>query len=311
MKKKLSLLLCVTLLMLTSCGASKNTIRFGAADIGGMYYSLANTLTDLANETLTDYQFEARTTAGSAANLRLLSENYIELGIAQADLIEETYKDNPNLRAIAGLYTEACQLVVKADSDIQTLNDLTGRTVSIGAEESGTERNASQILEFAGMPGEIITTKNMDYVEAAKALQSGDIDAFFCTAGTATTVIDELSRECDIRLISLDADVINKMLAYSDAYSKYTIPAGTYKGQDKDVDTIGVKSVLMTSDAMPDTVIQQLTQMLFDKANELQYSTSLQLQLDTDFAVSDIPIPFHDGAISYYTSKGIEVKNIQ
>ena len=195
MKKKLSILLCLTLLILSGCRASGNTIRFGAADIGGMYYSFANTFTELANEEYDNYKFEVRTTAGSSANLRLLSDNYIELGIAQADLLNNAYKKNSNLRAIAGLYTEACQLVVKADSDIKSINDLSGHTVSIGAEESGTELNANQILEFSGMPSSIVTTKNMDYIDAANSLKSGDIDAFFCTAGLKTTIIDELSRE--------------------------------------------------------------------------------------------------------------------
>lgn len=306
MKKKLSILLCLAMLMLSGC-SSNSAIRFGAADIGGMYYSFANTFTELANEAFTDHTFEARTTAGSAANLRLLSDNYIELGIAQGDLIEDAYEKDSNLRAIAGLYTEACQLVVRADSDIHSLNDLTGCTVSIGAEESGTELNANQILEFAGMPSEIITTKNMDYIEAAHELEAGDIDALFCTAGLTTTVIDELSRECDIRLISLDDSVISKMLSYSDAYSRYTIPAGTYKGQDEDVNTIGVKSVLVTSDALSDDVVEQLTQMLFDKTKELQYSTSLNLQLDEKFATEGISIPFHGGAVRYYEDKGINV----
>ncbi len=226
MKKKLSILLCLTLLILSGCRASGNTIRFGAADIGGMYYSFANTFTELANEEYDNYKFEVRTTAGSSANLRLLSDNYIELGIAQADLLDNAYKKNSNLRAIAGLYTEACQLVVKADSDIKSINDLSGHTVSIGAEESGTELNANQILEFSGMPSSIVTTKNMDYIDAANSLKSGDIDAFFCTAGLKTTIIDELSRECDIRIIPIDDTVINKMLTYSSSYSRYTIPAG-------------------------------------------------------------------------------------
>ena len=72
------------------------------------------------------------TTAGSNANIRLLSDDYIEIGIAQADLIADAYKTNEDLRAIAGLYTETCQLVVRADSNIQTLDDLSGHTVSIG-----------------------------------------------------------------------------------------------------------------------------------------------------------------------------------
>ncbi len=307
MKKKLSILLCLSLLLLTGCRASGNTIRFGAADIGGMYYSFANTFTELANEQSTDYTFEVRTTAGSSANLRLLSDNYIELGIAQADLIDDAYQKNSNLRAIAGLYTEACQIVVRADSDIETLDDLAHHTVSVGAEESGTELNANQILEFAGIPDSIVTKKNLDYIEAAHELESGDIDAFFCTAGITTTVIDELSRECDIRLIPIGDNVIKKMLSSSDAYSATYIPTGTYKGQDQDIKTIGVKSVLVTSDSMSDELIEQLTRLLFEKTKELQYSTSLNLQLDEDFAVDGIPIPFHSGAIAYYESKGIDV----
>ena len=38
-----------------------------------------------------------------------------------------------------GLYTEACQIVVRADSDIRSVEDLQGKTVSVGEEESGTE----------------------------------------------------------------------------------------------------------------------------------------------------------------------------
>lgn len=307
MKKKLSILLCLVLFALSGCRISGNTIRFGAADIGGMYYSFANTFTELANENLTDYSFESRTTAGSAANLRLLSDNFIELGIAQSDLIYDAYQENKDLRAIAGLYTEACQLVVRADSDIKTLDGLSGHTVSIGAKESGTELNATQILEFSGMPSSIVTTKNLDYIDAAHQLESGDIDAFFCTAGLTTTVIDELSRECDIRLISIDDSVADKMLAYSDAYSRYTIPAGTYRGQEEDIQTIGVKSVLVTSASMPEDLIRPLTSMLFENANKFQYSTSLDLHLDETFATDSIPIPFHFGAVTYYQDNGIDV----
>lgn len=98
------------------------------------------------------------------------------------------------------------------------------------------------------------------------------------------------------------------MLNYSDAYTSIYIPTGTYKGQDTDIKTIGVKSVLVTSDSMSDDVIEQLTKLLFEKTKELQYSTSLNLQLDEDFATTDIPIPFHDGALSYYERNGIDVE---
>ena len=269
-----------------------------------MYYSFANTFTELANEQGYDFTCKVRTTAGSNANIRLLSDGYIEIGLAQADLIADAYKTNEDLRAIAGLYTETCQLVVRADSNIQTLDDLSGHTVSIGAEESGTERNATQILEFAGMPSSLVATKNLDYIDATKELKAGDIDAFFCTAGLTTTVIDELSKECDIRLIPLTDTVISKMLESSLAYTSEVIPAGTYTGQTTDISTIGVKSVLITKADVSDDTIEQLTSLLFEKENEISYSNSLKLELTYDFATDDIPIPFHDGAKRYYKACG-------
>lgn len=309
MRKKISFLLCVILLLTSGCSRYNKNVRFGAADIGGMYYTFANTFTQIASDNISDYTFEVKATAGSSANLRLLSENYIGLGIAQADLIKDAYNKNDNIRAIAALYTEACQLVVRADSDITSLNDLQGRTISIGSSESGTELNATKILEFSGLPSAIINTENMDYTEAADSLESGQIDAFFCTAGIKTTVIDELAKKCDIRLVSIDESCINKMLQYSDAYTKYTIPADTYPGQTENVETIGVKSVLLASDSMSDDLVEKLTGLLFSESNKLQYSASMDLEIGDTFSTEGVLIPFHDGALKYYEKHNIKTDN--
>ena len=154
------------------------------------------------------------------------------------------------------------------------------------------------------MPSSLVATKNLDYIDAAKELKAGDIDAFFCTAGLTTTVIDELSKECDIRLIPLTDTVISKMLESSSAYTSKVIPAGTYTGQTTDISTIGVKSVLITKANVSEDIIEQLTSLLFEKENELSYSNSLKLELTYDFATDDIPIPFHNGAKRYYEDCG-------
>ena len=139
-KKLLSLTLCVSTLLLGGCGMTSNKIRFGTAALGGMYHSFGSAFTQLVSTEDIDCQMEMKTTAGSAANLRLLSDGYIELGIAQMDLTADAYKgtgifegkEYQGFKAIAGLYTEACQIVVRADSSIHSLNDLQGKTISIG-----------------------------------------------------------------------------------------------------------------------------------------------------------------------------------
>lgn len=303
-------------LCLTGCSARQSKIRFGSAGLGGVYSAFAASYTQLAAEAQPELSFEVKTTAGSAANLRLLSKDYIQMAIAQADLANDAYyatgsfseQGYQGYSAVGGLYIEACQIVVRADSGITSIGDLMGKTVSIGEAESGTEQNAKQILEASGLSEKLVNEVNLNYTDAAKQLSSGEIDALFCTAGVRTTVIEELAQECDIRLLPVSEDCVKKLAILSGLYSEYVIPAGTYAGQDEDVHTVGLQALLLVSDKLSSDTVQSLTALLFEKQADLQYSVPVDMQLDEQTATQGVTIPFHKGAAAYYAEKGIEVQ---
>lgn len=85
----------------------------------------------------------------------------------------------------------------------------------------------NRILEAYGLSDELVDCENLDYTQAAEALVSEKIDAMFCTAGVQTTVIEELTRQRGIRLLSLDETHIQKLMAAYDFYTPYTIPVYT------------------------------------------------------------------------------------
>ena len=229
MKKILCVLMSCLLFVMAGCSGHSKNLKFGAADIGGVYYSFASTFTQLADKEIDGYTFETKTTAGSVANL------------------------------------------------------------------------------MSGITDELINKVNMDYTEAAEKLKAGEIDAFFCTAGTRTEVIGQLSKECDIHLISLDDKCIDKMLSAYSLCEKYTIPAGTYNGQDSDVTTIGVKAVLIAKQSLSDDVIKNVTKTIYEHADDFKYATSLDITFDINTAADGVDIPFHSGAAAYYTERGINV----
>lgn len=313
MKKILAVVLALAMCICSSCGFSTK-IRFGTAALGGIYHTFGNAFTELVSSENDKLNVEMKTTAGSAANLRLLSDGYIEMGIAQADIIEAAYtgsamfgKKYQGYKAIAGLYTEACQIVVRADSSIKSLNDLQGKEVCIGQEESGSEQNANQILQAAGLNSRIVHTVNLNYTDAAQALKSGKIDAIFCTAGIKTTMIDELANTTDIRFLGIDDATAKKLISSYPLYKRYTIPANTYNGQTSAVHTLGIEAVLLANDNVSKEQAKTLTALLFDHAEDLQYSLPIDLELTEKQAVSGISIPFHAGAAEYYKEHGIDV----
>ena len=301
-------------LLLSGCASAQavKRLRFGVAGEGGVYREFGELFAALQNET-DNGQVELKATAGSAANLRLLTGEYLQLAIAQADLVQDAYnqtgifKDEEETRgfgAVAALYTEACQIVVRADADIETVEDLQGRTVSIGAEESGSEQNAQQILAAYGLNDKLVSTVNLNYEDAAAQLKAGKIDALFITAGAPSPVLAELAGACDIRLLNVDGAAAQRLQSAYSAYSAVAIPAGTYPGQTKEVQTVGVKAVLLASNEVPAKQVQQLTELLFTSREELGQQLGIQLDEEAD-AVEGVGIPFHAGAAAYYKAAGI------
>lgn len=317
LKKKLSVLLALTvtaILLLTACGRSSD-VSFGTAGAGGTYQTFADALTATLNND-TGLTVRTRETAGSAANLRLLSGGYIQLALAQADLVNDAYyatgtysgkKALTGYKAVASLYTESCQIAVSAKSDIHSVSDLAGKKVSIGEKESGTSANAVEILASYGLSDKLVQEVQLNYSDAVQQLKEGSIDAFFCTAGTPTDLVKNLAQETDIRLLSLDEKARKNLCKAYPFFTACEIPAGTYKGQDKAISTVGVKSVLLASDSMSEKDVRAITRELFDNKYTLQKNIPAHLQLDFKDAVSGITIPFHQGAADYYASQGVTV----
>lgn len=322
MKKRwLSVCLCAMMLvgLLTGCGAGTGKIKFGAAGLGGTYRVFGDTFANLVAAKNKKYNMEVRTTAGSAANLRLLSDGYIQMAIAQMDLTNDAYertgifeneKKNGGYSAVAALYTEACQIVVKADSGINTVEDLQDKTVSVGEEESGTEQNAKQILAAYGLNESLVNEVNLDYSSAAEELNNGKIDAFFCTAGAQTTVIGEIAKKCPVRLLNIDEKSADKLKKSYKFYTDCIIPKETYNGQTEDVHTVGVKAVLLASDQLSTDTVKDITKILFKNKQELQYSLPVDISLDEKSAVEGVTIPFHKGAAAYYEECGMDAAEL-
>ena len=262
--------------VLSGCASTEKAkrLRFGVAGEGGIYREFGERFAALENET--------------------------DTGIFADE------EESRGFGAVAALYTETCQVVVRADSDIRSIEDLHGRTVSIGAEESGSEQNALQILSAYGLNDKMVSMVNLNYEDAAAQLKAGRVDAIFMTVGAPSPVLTALAGECGIRLLKVDGAAAQRLMSAYSAYNTVTLPAGTYPGQTEEVQTVGVKAVLLASNALPAKQVQQLTQLLFSSREGLEEQLGIPLDPEEN-AVEGVGIPFHAGAAAYYKAAGITV----
>ena len=246
--------------------------------------------------------------------VRLLAGGYLQLAVAQSDMAQDAYDGSGifshesterSFSAVAALYEEAVQVIVRADSGITTLEELQGCTLSVGEEESGSEQNAWQVLAACGLNNRLVHTVNLNYTDAAAQLADGTIDAMFVTAGLHADALEQLAETCAIRLLSVDGGVGARLLAAYPAYRACVIPAGTYAGQGEDVWTVSVQALLLASNALSDETVQRLTARYFDSVDAVAAAVPVPLVTDPAVAAAQGVIPYHAGAAAYYTAQGI------
>lgn len=315
----LVLSICLCMLCLTGCSSSSaDSLTFTSGGTGGTYYQYANEMKELLAGGDQPLTLNVQSSAGSASNIRLLSNGLADIGIVQNDVLKDAVEgtgtfadDGPqdSIRAIAGLYTESLQIVTAAKAGISDIGDLKGKKVSVGEEESGVLSNAVSILSSYGLTLSDIDPVYLSFDDSAQAMRDGEIDAFFCTASAPTTAVFELAKDMEIRLLSLDERALSQFQNEYSGYSRSVIPAGTYEGQEEDIATVGVKAVLVTTSDLKEGVVSRIVSGLFSNAEDLQKLTGQADGLTEEFATDGIEAPFAIAAESYYAEKGIAVSD--
>lgn len=86
----LIVLLAFALCSLCACSQSKE-VKFGTGNSEGMYYQFGSLLADESQNEAEVPTITVETTAGSSANLRLLSQGFLDMAIVQADTLNDAY----------------------------------------------------------------------------------------------------------------------------------------------------------------------------------------------------------------------------
>src|SRR5262249_26798360 len=151
-----------------------------------------------------------QTTAGAAANIDLIKTRRIDSGLSQANLAYWAFNGSgmyrlagavANLRAIASLYPEVVQVVVRRDSGIADLASLRGKRVALGEQDSSVLITARAVLDAAGIPETALQPRFVAPAAAADALSEGQIDAFFEMAAVPAPVIADLGVRLEVALL--------------------------------------------------------------------------------------------------------------
>ena len=302
-------------LLFAAPATAQTPLSIATGGTGGVYYPMGGGLAEIINKNVEGYSASAEVTGASVENMGLVATGDADLAIGLADTVAQAQTGTGRfdgqqlemIRGVASLYANMVQIVTLEGSGINSLADLKGKRVSIGAPGSGTEVNAAQILEANGITYDDIEEQRLNFNKTADALANGDIDAGFWSVGAPTSSILNLATSQKIKMIPLSEDEIAAARKANPIFASTKLPGGIYNGVDSEVAVVGVPNVLVASSAMDEELVYKITKAMFEHIADLRAVHPAANQTTVEFTLNATPIPLHPGAIRYYEETGANI----
>jgi len=279
----------------------------------GVYYPLGVALSQIYAKAIPNTRSTAQVTKASAENLNLLQAGRGELALALGDSVSNAWQGNAEagfkskldkLRGLSATYNNYIQIVANADSGIQTLADLKGKRISVGAAKSGTELNARAIFKAAGLTyADLGKVEYLPFGESVELMKNRQLDATLQSAGLGVASIRDLATAIKIVVVAVPADVVAKV--GDAAYQPATIPANTYTGQTTDIATAAIPNFLVTHSGVSDELAYQMAKTMYEGIDTLYAAHNAAKAIKRENAAKGMPVPLHPGAEKYYREVGV------
>jgi TRAP transporter TAXI family solute receptor len=296
----------VVLGLLLACGGAstgnRQFLSIGTGGTGGIYYPIGGAIASRLSARDSTRQYTAEVTGGSVENVNRLREGQIDLGFGLAVTVYEAYHggldyDAPfrNLRVVAPLYANMIHVLVPRGSSVESIGELAGARISVGAAGSGTEQVARQILEAYGLSLDDVEARYLTFSESAASLRDGAIDAAIISVGYPAAAVLEATTTGGARLLPLDPDRIEALRSEYPYYSSGVIPQGSYPGVSRDIPTAAMMNWIVATEQLDSDVVETLLEVLRDDRRALGQVHEMAGQIDLA-ALAESPVPLHPQA---------------
>ena len=298
---------------------AQQRIFFGVATggTGGTYYPLGGMLAQLiSNKASVDgkkISATAEAAGASVGNAKLLGTKDIESAFVAADILDAAYNGKAqfvnaplkNLRALGALYPETVQLITRADSGINSVKDLKGKSISSGAPGSGQYQLVTDLLKVYGMARSDVKEDSSSFTQAVDKIKDGNLHATLITGGVPVAAVTDFAQSHALKIIPLAGPEVAALLKEQPYYTQVQLPANSYKGQTAAIPTLAVMAIWATHDGVPENQAYEVTKALYDNIAIMGqvHVQGQNISLSTATAVAGVPL--HPGALRYFKSKGV------
>ena len=311
-------------LAITPAVAQDANYVLNTASTGGTYHPVGTAIATLSKVKLLPKQkfsLTAVNSAGSGANVQALGANTAQFAIVQglfgsyaATGTGPVTAPQKNMRSVSMLWQNVEQFVLAnkfvKSGTVSDLMSLKGQAMAMGKQNSGTIGSNKVLLAGLGLDIEKdFKLVHAGYGPSADALANGQVVGIGAPAGPPTGAITKLmaANTGKFTLLSVTPDEAKKMDGGRNLWVPFTLKAGTYPGQDKDIATIAQPNFLAVNADVDEEHVYLLTKAIYENLPFLQAIHKATNAMNIKSATAGLPVPLHPGALRYYKEVGLEV----
>lgn len=239
----------------------------------------------------------------------------IDVGIVPSDVLADAVAGvgrfaargpATDLRVLFAGHADIFTLIVRQGSGIRTLADLRGKRIGIGNPGSRQRAKMDRVMAALGLTrNDFRAVREFSPSEQNRAFCAGDLDAIVYSVAHPNGLIRDATVTCHGVLIDVDGPEIDRMLSGYREYERATIPGGTYRVNPANVQTFGVRAMVVTTARMPDEVAYEITRAVFDNFDVFRRLHPAFEALSVADAVHGTHgAPLHAGAARYFRERG-------
>ena len=288
------------------------TLSIATGGTGGVYYPLGGGFATVIRENVEGYDATVQETNASVDNMLLIKSGAAQLAFSVGDVVADAVEgvgdfegDPLDVCSLGNVYHNFLQPVTVEGTGIQSVEDMKGKVVSVGAPGSATEVAAVRTIEAAGLdPEKDIDRRQLGVAETVAALRDGTIDAGFWSGGLPTGALIDLAADGDMVLIPIGENAAPLAEEYGKYYVEDDIPAGTYEGQDKAIPVVASPNVLVASQQMDEQLQHDIAAAIFGNKEQLVQVHPAAAELDPATAGELEFVETCPGAQKYFDEAG-------
>jgi len=318
-------LICFILAVPASAPAEQPVqLKLASFKIGSGWFVMGGVMADIFKKSLPPGStVDALPKSGGIGNPKLLGLKKADLGFAFPITANWAWngvyrydKKIRNIRAIAGGLDSYWVLgAVKADKGINSWADMKSgkKDLRIATQSKGSlsEFAARQVLEAYGISYDDLKGWGGDilmkgFKEMVPALKEGAIDGFLMMATPFHPTWTEAAISRPLKFLPLE-DAVLGQLKRKYGYTSSVVPAGMFKGLEKNVVTIGFPTCLLVREDISSEVVYTLVKAIVENKEKIQsaYKSFKAFDPKTAWKPEKLGgVPLHPGAEKYYKERG-------